>query len=66
MDLVYPQIILHKNCFQFLLCITVIPKVGKNNFAVHFFFGGGEGKLPTYPSPNPTFCFKLEVSANVE
>ena len=68
MDLVYPQIILHKNCFQFLLCIAVIPKVGKNNFAMHVFFlggGGGEGKLPTSPSPNLTCCSKLEVSANV-
>ena len=69
MDLVYPQIILHKNCFQFLQCIAVIPKVGKNNFAIHVFFlgggGGGEGKLPTSPSPNPTCCSKLEVSANV-
>ena len=23
------------------------------------------GKLPTYPSPNPTFCLKWEVSVNV-
>ena len=23
------------------------------------------GKLPTYPSPNPTFCPKREVSVNV-
>ena len=24
------------------------------------------GKLPTYPSPNPTFCPKGEVSVNVD
>ena len=23
------------------------------------------GKLPTYPSPKPTFCPQLEVSVNV-
>ena len=25
----------------------------------------GSGKLPTYPSPKPTFCLKREVSVNV-
>ena len=54
MDLVYPQIILHKNCFQFLQCIAVIPKVGKNNFAIHvFFLGGGGGGKVNYPPPPP-------------
>ena len=26
----------------------------------------GFGKLPTYPSPRPTFCHKSELSVNVD
>ena len=41
-----PFQILHKNCFQFLLGITVVPKERKSNvyaFIYLFFSGGGGG-----------------------
>ena len=45
MHLVYPPRILHKNCFQFLLGITVVSREIKNNSYAFFLGGGGEGEL---------------------
>ena len=46
--------------FYFQVCgIFLVPKIMIPNESFI-----RSGKLPTYPSPKPTFCPKLEVSVN--
>ena len=47
-----------------LFCLLF--KVNRNDEYMNFQSIHPSGKLPTYPSPNPTFCPKWDTNVNVE
>ena len=69
MDPVYPQNNFAWELFSISPVYYSCYKKTQKTFDMHFFLGGGGGgedKLPSYLSPNPTFSPKWEVSVNVE